>query len=596
MKKLMKLIRSSVRNKFLFIFISIIIIPTLFTISVSYEVFVRELRSSYTSNNVALLNQLNKRLDDYFLLLGDYSLSVGINDTLSDLSSSQNWALSEKKLKELTALFFQRKETNSILFYYPISKEAFVINKSTVRYFQNADDIEQLEWYRESIQRQNTSTIRPTHNLTGYASRYMFDHHTPVFSLERSFTTYMGGKVYGVLCVNYETDVIENICRDMISHESERIFYLDKGGDYFYASGEQDNEIRREIFQKITATGEPQGAFEYLDSGRIKRLVVYCASDSTGNILYKSILSSEIYEKANSFRNTNLTITIFVFLVFVAMILALSNRIIKPLSVLESTMKKVGDGDFSTAVPVVTTDEIGRISNSFNIMTARIDGLINEKYRMQMISQMAQIKALQAQINPHFLYNTLQTIGSVSLKEGKKDLYNMTIALSNMLRYSIKAGNELVTIKDEIGNVQDYLYIQKYRFKERLDYTIEIPEELYPLKLPKLTFQPIVENAIVHGIEQCKAGGKIIIRCSAERGQLHIVISDNGAGIEPGELERLQSELHRFNEDSIVDSDKIGILNTYHRLRLKLGENCRMSIGSVLGEGTNVDIWLDMIR
>ena len=153
-----------------------------------------------------------------------------------------------------------------------------------------------------------------------------------------------------------------------------------------------------------------------------------------------------------------------------------------------------------------------------------------------------------------------------------------------------------MTIKDEIGNIQDYLYIKKYRFKERLDYTIEISEELYPLKLPKLTFQPIVENAIVHGIEQCKAGGKIIIRCGVEHGQLHIVISDNGVGIETGELERLQGELQKYNEDSIDDSDKIGVLNTYHRLCLKLGGNCRMSIKSVLGKGTSVEIWMDMIK
>jgi len=592
--KITHLIKSSLKNKLIAIFLGIVILPLLITIYFTYERFTTELRKSYVTNTTSMLDQLNKRLDDYFTQLYDITRTVGMDNTISNISSLEDigWVLHNNKLKKLNDIFFQRKETNSVLFYYPINKELFVINKQTANYFQGAGDIEKFNWYKSIMEGKNKVLLQPTHKLEGYDSRYMFDSETPVFSISRNYTLYLNGRIYGVLTVNYNLDSIRSMCSEMIPDSDEEIIYTDKAGQIFYASDMENNSIEDlNMINKISALKTDSGAFEYTAStGNKKWLIVYSISRYNGNILFKLIPINKVYGQAKNIRNVNLLVSIIMFAAFIIAVLFVSHRIIKPLSMLEKTMSKVGNGDFESCAPVTTSDEVGKMSNSFNIMIKKINNLINEKYKMQLVYRLSQLKALQAQINPHFLYNTLQAIGSISLKEGNKDLYKMTMALSDMLRYSIKSGGDMVTISDEVRSINNYLFIQKFRFKEKLNYTIDIPEELYKLKIPKLIFQPIVENAIIHGIEPGKNNGLISINCKKVDERLIITINDNGVGMDRDELLKIQTELADYNEENVDESEKIGILNVFHRLRLTLGDKCRLTIESEVNIGTKIEI------
>ncbi|HEX2924894.1 MAG TPA: histidine kinase, partial [Ruminiclostridium sp.] len=224
-------------------------------------------------------------------------------------------------------------------------------------------------------------------------------------------------------------------------------------------------------------------------------------------------------------------------------------------------------------------------------MIDRIDELINELYKAKIVHQQTQIKALKAQINPHFLYNTLETISSIAKIRKVKEISSIAQGLSSMFRYSIKTGSDVVRLSSEIGNVKNYLSILKIRFEDKLDYEFSIPEELNHYKIYKLILQPIVENAVHHGIELKKEGGLIKVDAALINNRLHITISDNGVGIEEAALTKIRWKLSL--KDSFMDeklSEGIGMSNVNARLALYYKENFQFKIDSIYGEGTVVEI------
>ena len=589
-------IRTSLRNKLIFIFISVIMIPLLISIYLSYVNFAAELRNRYISDNANLLDQVNSRLDDYFRELDNITISIRMNEVLSDISQGDDigWELHNKKMIELTNIYYQRRETNSILFYYPVNNEMCVTNSTICEFFKNSVEIENTDWYKRVTSTKEEYMIEPTHTLSGYKEDYHINGNTPVFSVNRYFKLNLNARIYGVISINYDLRNIKGICDKVLQNNTENVVFLNKTGELFYQSKSIDvNKLDFDLFHEINSRKNQQGFLEYL-KGESKWLIVYAKSPANGNILCKLIPLDIVYSQASKTRNINLVISFFIIIALVVASLGISHRITRPLSRLEKSMAKAGEGDFGSFATIDTSDEIGKMSHEFNQMITKIENLINDKYKMKLTHRLSQIKALQAQINPHFLYNSLQAIGSAALDQGNKEMYKTTIALSDMLRYSIKSGGDMVTIRDEIRNVQNYLTIQKFRYGEKISYSIDIPEELYNLKIPKLVFQPIVENAIVHGIEPGKKNGLVIVTCRPNDGYLFIEVTDNGIGITEKDLMELRRELENYNEESPDEDEKIGMLNVFHRLKLMLDEKCSMSIESEVGKGTKVTICIPL--
>lgn len=214
----------------------------------------------------------------------------------------------------------------------------------------------------------------------------------------------------------------------------------------------------------------------------------------------------------------------------------------------------------------------------------------------------AQYLALQNQINPHFLYNTLESIRSEAMEAGITNVMNMTEALANFFRYTISKVENMVTLEEELQNINTYFYIQQYRFEERLRLSVEYQDEdrevLFKCLLPKLTLQPVVENSIIHGIERKMGEGtvRIILQCTKKR--LIIQVSDNGVGMEPQVYEKLNQKLNQPVFESVQMSKNkggIALVNVNNRIHLIFGEEYGMSINSTLGVGTDVTINLPLV-
>lgn len=269
-----------------------------------------------------------------------------------------------------------------------------------------------------------------------------------------------------------------------------------------------------------------------------------------------------------------------------ALILAyfMAGRITKPIKKLLSAMRSVGGGDFQTQVAYHSNDEFGILLYRFNRMNEQIRVLVTENYEIKLREQEAEIQALSMQMNPHFLYNTLNVMNWTAIENGQRELSKMLVCLSSMLHYTSRKDWGAVHLSEETAWMSNYFYIMSARFEDKFAVSYEIDPRLYEYKVPRLLFQPFVENAILHGFDQIETGGSIAIRGWIEGETRHFEIADNGRGMSS---ETVQAILY---EESI----SIGIKNTIARIHLTYGGEYGISITSEPGSGTRVLIRLPL--
>ena len=231
-------------------------------------------------------------------------------------------------------------------------------------------------------------------------------------------------------------------------------------------------------------------------------------------------------------------------------------------------------------------------------LIATIECQYEQEYQLEMLKKEAELNALQSQINPHFLYNTLDSIRGRLIGEGLREESQIVESLSNLFRYSISPKAVYNTLDQELENVENYMRIMRYRFGDRLRFIREIDESVPYIRhceLPKLTLQPIVENAILHGMEKRSDGGTITIRASITEAGLSICVEDNGVGMEPEVLDRLAI---KFREGAPVQQPSgggIALVNVHERIRMRYGENYGVAVYSDVGLGTQVNLLLPVM-
>ncbi|MGL5435524.1 MAG: cache domain-containing sensor histidine kinase [Lachnospiraceae bacterium] len=291
----------------------------------------------------------------------------------------------------------------------------------------------------------------------------------------------------------------------------------------------------------------------------VDHLIYYDTSANTG--LYVIEMIPQEYLVKNSLQEIkgHVVFFILIFVLGIFIITYISNRMMTPVKKLELAMGQVGEGEYSTQVAVAGEDEMARLGESFNHMTREIRRLIDENYNKQLALRQAEIKALKAQTNPHFLYNCLNSIDMMLLLGETDVVQQMTQALSRYYRSRVRTEKEIVTIGEEVEEVRNYLAIQVLRFKDRLKVTFEVAEEVLTCCILRLILQPLVENAIVHGVEQYAGVGEIIVQIRRVENRIRVQVLNNGP------------------RESNSRGEGTGMSNTELRLRYRYGENCHLS-------------------
>lgn len=303
------------------------------------------------------------------------------------------------------------------------------------------------------------------------------------------------------------------------------------------------------------------------------------------------------------YRSNTILLLIFSSVCIVCILLLsfyISNNMITPILQLSTQMLHQKSLQLSTFESCsYRKDEIGILYREYNHMIEKQNSLIKSEYQNKLITMDAQMKALEARINSHFLFNTLESINSMAEIAEHEEISTMSLALGNMFRYAVKTKGELVTLRQELEHVNDYVSIQKIRFDNRFRLDIDIPENLYEQQVLKLILQPLIENSLTHGLNYCSIGDLISISACIADHNLLIRVSDNGSGIPRDELNRLRDNLRSeasFTELGVREKQSIGLKNIQSRIELYYGKGYGLTIYSEEGKGTDIDIKIPVLK
>lgn len=393
-------------------------------------------------------------------------------------------------------------------------------------------------------------------------------------------------------------DLNENMIDDFLAHTiigRTGFFYINDqyGSTIFHPVSDQSStSTLLEDLSHKTMTADRDSFI--LSTGSRPQFVVYSTSPITGWKIIGVVPLQEIMEEANGIRQL-IIITVALSAVFaVTLYFFLTKRLTHPIQVLMNKMRKAASGFLEAKVSPSGTDEIADLGNSFNIMLENIKQLIERNRREQELKQLAELRTLQAQINPHFLYNTLDSIIWMAEAEKKESVIKIVKALARFFRLSLNKGKDWIMIKTELEHAQNYLVIQQMRYHDILEYKITVDPELMVYQIPKMTIQPLIENAIYHGIKNKRGKGLIQIGGHIAEQDIILYVQDNGIGMPPERLEQLRIELDTPIDSLTSKEDDheggFGLLNVHHRIKLYFGESYGIKLDSTYKDGSTISI------
>lgn len=440
-------------------------------------------------------------------------------------------------------------------------------------------DIESLDWYQAAMESKSGIAVSSSHVQNAIQSSYKW-----VITLSRALVNNQTGEREGLFFVDLNYSAISDLCNNNSIEEKGYIFVLDAEGNIVYHPKQQlmYGGLKTENIDAIMECREDS---LIIDEGGDSKLYTMSKSKRTGWTVVGAAYTSELLKNNEQAQMWYLLVASILLLAVIGISSIISREITKPIRSLRDSMRKVQNGQFDTHVEVITENEIGSLGRSFNLMTSEIQALMEQNVYEQKQKRKSELKALQAQINPHFLYNTLDSIIWMSEAGENDEVVEMTSALARLLRQSISNDQEEVELEKEIEYVKNYLTIQKMRYKDKLEFFIYVDPRVAHVPIIKLVLQPLVENAIYHGIKYKETKGNLKIYARPVDGRVEIIVADDGIGMDEDVMEHIFDE-HRKEQKR----NGVGVPNVQKRLKLQYGAEYGIRYESVKGAGTKAVI------
>ena len=386
-----------------------------------------------------------------------------------------------------------------------------------------------------------------------------------------------------VVRIDVDTSYARSLNRKHQNH-NEFICVFNRDADLLYSGNTSVlPDAKADSSQILSALSENESFL--ISLAGIDYLGVLCKSVPYGLTLLSLLPMDNLHQQLRSILRTNILTGVLLWFVVSVLIYILLRLSTRPLDRLSQQMVKAGDGNFSPVSGIGGSREISDLADSYNDMVRHIDRLIRQNYLSEINEKTSRLAALEAQLNPHFLYNTLQAIATEALVNDQPQIYDMITSLAANLRYSIKGG-DLVSLQSEITYVKNYLLLQKTRLEDRLQVSFDVDKSLLQAMIPKISIQILVENAILHGTGTETDSITIAIQGLRHDKYLCAIVSDNGCGIPADQLQQMKASFQNFlHPDS---AGKIGLVNLNSRLHLLYEEDATLEIQSIESEGTRI--------
>lgn len=585
--------KSSLKNRALSQTAVLIIVTMCIMVTVFYMVFHSRAfneRGKYEEENLvnmeAYLNSYLEEVDsiaknvNYNYYLQDYLETViKEEDDYVDSGIGKNMRSYEMSSQAFSDTLLSRADISSIMIF---GKKKMLLNRSMYTYQKVALDYSKLDWYAKAVAKPQDAII------TGPNRYSFFDTDDEVISLSREVQSYENGTFRGVILINLNMNKITEICNSFQEKQENFICIINDKGELVY---EQQNGRERFAFDEKenrqelnTALGKTKESCFRLNYRGEKYLVTRTDMKTTGWTLVSMVPYKSVMAETMAISGVMILAVAITLIVTLLLLNRILTGVVKPLKKLEKYMVQVNPDNMDQRMEILTDDEIGHLSMKFNQMMDRIRNLKEQVIEEQEDKRKYELQALQAQINPHFLYNTLDSIIWMA-ETNDSNIVAMTEALAKLFRISLNKGNEEISLERELEHVKNYLIIQSMRYADKFTYEISAEPGVERCRTIKLILQPIVENCIYHGIKKKRGTGKITIRAYRREQNLIIEVSDDGCGM-PEEICRkiLSDEIESEN----ISGSGIGVKNVNERIQLRFGKKYGLSYSSEEGIGTTV--------
>jgi len=577
----MKSLKSySISIKIMVFFITLILIP-IACIELMQHFFISENTENLLIDNTKqLIFQAEMNVDFYIKDLEDLSFIIANDEDVLEFIDINNKMIDSETI-EKNILNLQR----TIQTTRPEIAGIMIVNTndeyiSGSMYKTARDPFYNDDWYNIALanpQEYHLLDSAMGRNISTF-SMYSEDE---VITFVKAIKNEKSNEYTGIILIDMYLSVFEDIVNDIKPSNKGFIYMAYESGDIVFTP---INKVAYRISSEIF-NNDSDDIYVTINGKSYK--VLYRKSDITSWYTVGVFETEAIYAMIIELRNYIILLTIILFGLALSFVWLIGKLFINPLIHLKNLMKKAEDGNMSVRYISDSNDEIGQLGISFNRMISEIQKLLDivEKEHEQKID--AELRVLQAQIKPHFLYNTLDTIRWMAVEHDATNIADVIKSLTNLFRIGLSKGKDIISLNKEIEHVKSYLAIQKVRYEDEINYEIKVDKTISNYKVLKLILQPLVENAIYHGIKETDTQGLISIRCEIEDGFIRLIVEDNGIGIDKEKLDAINKDLKSGHGDHEIG---YGLFNINKRIQLHFGEKYGIQIMSVVDKGTKIFI------
>ncbi|TVX91540.1 cache domain-containing sensor histidine kinase [Cohnella terricola] len=567
-------------------FSCLILLTTLILSFISYHLSADAVKKKSQDSTNEIIDQVNTSINSYISSMEYISVMALNNADIRDFirSSSHVNLVSDNETRLRIRDYFHsvlssHKDITSVMLF-GANGSLYVSDRDKPNLKPNLNASKQT-WFVKAKEAQGLVVVSPPHIQNLYQKEYRW-----VITLSREIRSADDKQSLGVFSIDLDFDVINKICNDIRIGSSGYLFIVDEVGKIIYHPQQQIlySNLKSEMIDQVLSSDT--GSFT-TDEGNESRMYMIKKSGYGWNIVGVAYLNELVSNKQEMQQSLFLWGFVCLMIGLVLAIL-LSRRLSSPVKRLEACMREIEKGNFDIRSDILSVNEIGKLSLRFNMMIGKIRELMDRIMVEQEFKRKSEMKALQAQINPHFLYNTLGSIVWMAEKNKMEEVVTMTVALGNLFRASIGKGSELIPIQAEMEHIKHYLTIQKIRYKS-MDYQIHVDDRILNFKTLRLILQPLVENCIYHGIKYKTGTGIIQVTGELMEDCILLKVIDNGIGMQEEQRERI------LLQDEPFEDKGVGVTNVNERLRLAFGERYGLSYNSVLGKGTEVTVCIPII-
>lgn len=588
--------KMSVRNKMLFavylILVPIIILASAFTTITSYQDTIENMTGVYqrftwnVSNDISYIQQDVTDISNYLAVNADvHNVLVSSAQTYADdkLFWDTNTPLS--MLKDILAI---KSSIRTLILYPENGLLPFYVSRDGSVQCKDIDVVALGECYKKAEEADGDIVWARVNRSD--KELYVDNKSDKIVACRILYDLSKKHKI-GFLAIGCDVVSYEKVCSGMLQNENEGIVVVGGAGEEFARAGTVDDDLLKKLIEQEDIREQKNAQGFIRQDGYY---IFHMENEETGIQVY--YMSPDSNWNSQILHNLTLPILLLAALLICSWPISrlAAYSMARPVENLNRAMNRFKNGEFDQQIPVETNDELGGLADAFNRMARDTKTLIDKNYVMALREKQSELEALEAQINPHFLYNVLDSLYWRATDEENEKIAEDILTLSKLFRILLSKGKSQIPVGKEMELITSYLQIQKMRFMKRLEYEIDVEPEILEERISKLTIQPFVENAVVHGLENREKGGTVKVTGKSEGEYMRFLVEDDGSGMSQEEIDRIL-----YSEDTRnYASSRIGgyaIYNIRQRLILQYGENFSLTIKSSIDRGTRVDILIPKI-